>query len=149
MITFQEETYSDVIEEIKPLLKLQWEEVCIFDKERISLKPNWKGYQLLADTKILHIITARDNQKLIGYYVSIITPHIHYMDVLVAENDIVYLDKKYRKGLTGYKLIKFAVEQLKLKVQIIILGMKAKQSFMPLAQRLGFKLADYTLILEV
>lgn len=149
MITFQEETYSGIIDEIKPLLKLQWEEIGVFDRERIPLKPNWEWYQIIQDKKSLHIITVRDSQKLIGYYVSIITPHIHYKNTLVAENDIVYLDKKYRKGLTGYKLIKFAVEQLKSKVQVVILSMKAKQSFMPLADRLGFKLTDYKLTLEI
>ena len=149
MITFQEETYSNVIEEMKPLVKLQWKEIGVFDKERIPLKPNWEWYQILADKKNLHIITARNNQRLIGYYVSIITPHIHYMDTLIAENDVLYLQKEYRKGLTGYKLIKFAVEQLKSKVQIIILSMKAKQSFLPLADRLGFKLTDYKLTLEI
>ena len=149
MITYQEEKYFDIKEEIKPLLKLQWEEIGIFDKEQVSLNPNWDWYQILADKKNLHIITVRDEQKLIGYYISIITPHIHYKNTLIAENDILYLYKDYRKGLTGYKLIKFAIEQLKVKVQVIILSMKAKQSFFPLANRLGFKLTDYKLTLEV
>lgn len=145
MITYQEEKHSDVIDEIKPLLKLHWEEIGVFNK----LNPNWEWYQILEDKKVLHIITARDDQKLIGYYISIISPHIHYANILIAENDILYLHKNYRKGLTGYKLIKFAIEQLKTKVQAIILSMKAEQSFMPLAQRLGFKLTDYKLTLEI
>ena len=149
MITFQEEEWPNIVEEMKPLLRVHWQEIGVFDKKQIPLKPNWEWYQIIYNKKSLHIITARDSQKLIGYYVSIITSHIHYMDTLIAENDVVYLQKEYRKGLAGYKLIKFAVEQLKSKVQIVILSMKAKQSFMPLAQRLGFKLTDYKLTLEI
>lgn len=149
MITFQEEEWPDIVEEMKPLLQTHWRELGPFNKKQIPLKPNWEWYQIIYDNKQLHIVTARNNQKLIGYYVSIITSHIHYMDTLIAENDCLYLQKEYRKGLTGYKLIKFAVEQLKIKVQIIILSMKAEQSFLPLAGRLGFKLTDYKLTLEI
>lgn len=148
-ITYQVEEWPDVVEGLKPLLEKSWQELDIFDKERFSLKPGWELYQILYDNKNLHVVTARDNNKLIGYYVSIISFHMHHIDTLVADNDSLYLLKEYRKGLTGYKLIKFAVEQLKSIVEIIVLSTNAKQAFLPLANRLGFRLTDYRLVMEV
>lgn len=149
MITYQVEEWPDIREGIKPLTVKHWEEIGVFNKEKIPLNPNWELYDILYEQDVLHIVTAEDNKKLVGYYVSIITPYLHYKDTLVAENDVVYLCKEYRKGLTGYKLIKFAVEQLKQRVQVIILNMKAEHPFFSLSKRLGFKLTEYKFTLEI
>lgn len=149
MITFQEETYIKVKDDIKALLFSHWEELRVLNSSQVLLEPNWDIYKFLFDKNSLHIVTARDNKKLIGYYISIITPLLHYKNTLAAENDVLYLQKKYRKGLTGYKLIKFAIKQLKQRVKVIIFGMKVEHTYFPVAKRLGFELTEYKFTLEV
>jgi len=148
MITYQEENWTDVVDEIHILAVDHWKEICAFDREKVVLKPNLVLYEAINKEKLLHVVTVRDSKELIGYYVSIITPHLHYSNTLVADNDIVFLKKEYRKGMTGYKLIKFAVEILKDKVQVIMLGMKVEHAFVNVMERLNFKLTEYKFTME-
>ena len=148
MITFQEETLSQIRgKELDGILKLHSEELTKFS---VSLNPDWDRYQQIEYVNALHIVTARDDKKLIGYYVSIIATHHHYKDALIAENDVHYILPEYRKGWLGYKFLKQAIQFLKGRnVNIILHSMKADHSYLPITERLGFKLTDYTLTLEV
>ena len=148
MITFQEETLKQIHdEEFEDILKLHSKELTEFS---FKLNPDWKVYQKLADINALHIVTARDDKKLVGYYVSFIMTHHHYKDALVAENDLHYILPEYRKGWLGYKFLKEVVQFLKRRnVNIIMHSMKASHSYLPLTERLGFRLMEYKLIMEV
>ena len=42
-----------------------------------------------------------------------ITPNLHSKGKVLLSNDTIFLDKPYRKGFTGIKLIKFAEECLR------------------------------------
>jgi len=148
LITFQEETLEQIRdEEFEDMLKLHSKELTEFS---FPLNPNWELYQQLADSDMLHIVTARDNRKLIGYHVSFILIHHHYKDMIVAENDLHYILPEYRKGWLGYKFLKRTIQLLKNhNVNIITHSMKASKSYLPLAERLGFELMDYRLFMEV
>lgn len=148
MITFQEETLEHIRgKELDGILELHVEELSKFSSE---LNPDWKVYQKLEDNNLLHIVTARDDKKLVGYYVSIIVMHYHYKDVVIAENDIHYILPEYRKGWLGYKFLKQVIQFLKRrKVDVILHTMKADHSYLPITERLGFKLTDYKLTMEV
>ncbi len=148
MITFQEETLEQIRgRELEDILKLHSKELTEFSA---SLNPDWKRYQQIENMNALHIVTARDNEKLIGYYVSIIATHHHYKDALIAENDVHYILPKYRKGWLGYKFLKQVIQFLKERnVDIILHSMKADHSYLPITKRLGFKLTDYKLTMEV
>lgn len=149
MITFQEEKFSEVKKESLPLLVDHWKEVGTYDKDKIPLKPIWEWYKIFEEKKLLYILTVRKDTKLIGYCTFIMTPHIHHADARMAECDLIYLSPEHRKGLLGYKLLKNAIEVLKYRVQIISISMKLKHLFIPIAERLGFKLTDYKFTLEV
>jgi len=148
LITFQEETLSQsLIEEGEDILKLHSEELSEFS---FKLNPDWKVYQQLEDMNTLHIVTARDDDKLIGYYVSIIYTHQHYMGTVVAENDLHYLLPEYRKGWLGYKFLKQVIQFLKERnVDVITHSMTVRHSYLPIVERLGFRLVEYKLIMEV
>jgi len=148
LITFQEETLNQgLIEEAKDILKLHSEEL---NELTFSLNPDWSMYQQLANNNVLHVVTARDCKKLVGYYVSIIYPHLHYKGVIVAENDLHYLLSEYRKGWAGYKFLKYTIQLLKERnVDMITHSMTVRHSYLPLAERLGFSLIGYKLVMEV
>ena len=149
MITYQEETYEDVREESIPLLVEHWKEIGTLDKNTIKLKPNWAWYKTLSDGGFLHVTTVRKDAELIGYCVCVIVPHIHYMDIMVAENDILFLKKEYRKGFIGYKLLRYTISKLKKKVQLIIIGTKVKYNFGSILTKLGFELTEYKFTMEI
>lgn len=139
MITYQQESLVTTKEDARPLLEKHWEEIAL-NKDTIKLNPDWDAYADLEDAGILKIFTARSDGNLIGYFVVFVRSHIHYKDNLFAYNDILYLDKDYRKGFTGSKLIKFAEKCLKEDgVSVIVVNTKRHKPFDVLLSWLGYK----------
>jgi GNAT superfamily N-acetyltransferase len=139
MIEYKEETYEQVIDEIKPLLENHYEEIAL-DKDVIKLNPDYDMYKKLCNSKSMRIITARDDGKLVGYLIALIKYHLHYKDSLTAIDDIFYVDKSYRKGLTGVKLFIKTEEILKkYGVQRVVLNTKLHHDVGAIFDRLGYK----------
>lgn len=111
-------------------------------KAGIPLDPDVPVYKLLEDTGVLETHTARDKDtgELIGYSVWIVTPHIHYKTSLTATNDVIFIHPKVRKGLQGYKFLKYTINAIKERgVQRILLHVKPHVDFGPAIERLGGK----------
>lgn len=142
MITYQQEFLDDVKVECQGLIKAHWEEVAL-NQDAIALNPDWEAYASLEGEGKLKIFTARDDNQLVGYFVVICGNNIHYKDHTFAENDVIYLTPKQRKGGTGLKLIKFAEQSLKSDgVSVLLINTKVHRPFDPLMERLGFKLTE-------
>lgn len=139
MIEYKEETFDQVIDEIKPLLEDHWQEIAL-NKEVIKLNPNYEMYKKLCNSGLMKIITARNDGKLIGYCICIINYNLHYKDSLTATNDIFFISKDYRKGSTGVKLFIKNEEILKsYGVQRLIMNTKIHQDVGAIFERLGYK----------
>jgi hypothetical protein len=114
-VSFQVEKWSDALPELRPLIPMLWDDVAI-DKGRFVAKCAEETYATLEKGGVLHLVTARDDGKLVGYYVLFITPNIHYADSgLMAFTDSYYLLPEFRRGYTGISLFKFMEETLRAK----------------------------------
>lgn len=139
---YQQEFLTQVQDDAKVLIELHWEEIAL-NKDHIKLNPDWEAYAHLESIGKLKIFTARDDGKLVGYFVVIVNNHIHYKDHLFAANDIIYLHKDFRKGFTGIKLIKFAEQALKEDgVSVLVVNTKVHQPFDSVLEWLGFNLTE-------
>jgi GNAT superfamily N-acetyltransferase len=165
VITYQVEKYDDVINEIWPMLEAHYLEICT-DQHVKPFDPDLDRYQVMEDQGMLRIFTARkdtvmrrkeDGTKilhddgtpltrpghLIGYFVSVILPGLHYQQTLMAINDIMYIMPEYRGGTVGYRLLKLATEDVKnLGADILIIHMKTDYPFRSLLTKLGFHLTE-------
>jgi GNAT superfamily N-acetyltransferase len=138
-ITYQQESLATCANDAKDLLQSHWEEIAI-NKDVIKLNPDWDAYYSLEDAGILKIFTARSDGLLVGYFVVLCRTHIHYKDHVFAANDILYLHKDYRKGLTGAKLMKFAEKCLQEDgVSVLVVNTKRHRPFDSLLNWLGYK----------
>jgi GNAT superfamily N-acetyltransferase len=138
MTTYQQESLTTCKKDAIPLLERHWEEIAL-NKDKIKLNPDWDAYASLEDEGILKIFTARDGENLVGYFVVIVNRHLHYKDNLFAYNDILFLDKPYRKGFTGAKLMKFAEKCLKEDgVDVVVVNTKRHKPFDVLLKWLGY-----------
>jgi hypothetical protein len=136
---FAHESYINVKNEIKPLIQEHWKEIALHQGD-IKLEPNWNTYSRLADQGALRVYTARKSGELVGYFVCIVMPSLHYMRHLFANNDILFLKKSERKGTAGIRLIKFAIEELKKDgVTLINVNVKKKQDFGKVLEHLDFE----------
>jgi len=138
-ITYQQESLVNCKSDAEYLLQQHWEEIAL-NKDTIKLNPDWDAYYDLEELGALKIFTARFDGKLVGYFVVICRNHLHYKDDLFAFNDVLYLQKDYRKGLTGAKLMKFAEKCLKEDgVSVLVVNTKRHKPFDILLSWLGFK----------
>jgi GNAT superfamily N-acetyltransferase len=137
-LKYQQEFVSQVKDECQYLIELHWNEIAL-NKDVIKLNPDWEAYQDLEDKQKLRVFTARDEGKLVGYFVVIVGSNLHYKDHLFASNDIIYLHSDYRKGFAGVRLIKFAERCLKEDgVSVLTINTKVHQPFDRLLDRLKF-----------
>jgi GNAT superfamily N-acetyltransferase len=144
------ENLAKVRREIEPLLKQHYDEIAL-NKDIIKMNPDWEAYARLDAVNALRIYTARRNDKLLGYFVVIVSKSLHYRDHLFANNDVIFLAKSARKGLTGVKLIKYAIESLAAEgITKLHINTKAHQPFDAILERLNFEEIErvYSLVLR-
>ena len=144
MITFQKESWIDLLPELPAIFLAHWEEVAL-ERTVIPLEPDWERYSRMDLEGVSHMLTVRDDGILVGYYHAIVMPHLHYRSSKTAWSDLIYLHPEYRKGLTGYKMLKHAEKMLKdLGVQRSYLMTKAHLPINILMKRLKYRLVERT-----
>jgi hypothetical protein len=95
MITFQVELFADTYEEALPLLRMHWEEVGLH-REIMPFDPDVGSYLANEQQGMLHIVTARQDGRMIGYHCSFVRPHVHYASTLTAFTDIYFIEPSKR-----------------------------------------------------
>jgi GNAT superfamily N-acetyltransferase len=75
------------------------------DKDVMKLAPFWLRYYALEEEGKLVALAAFDEDRIIGYAVSILEQHLHYSGQRVLFNDVVFVTKSHRKGDIGLRLI--------------------------------------------
>lgn len=138
MITLQKELLINIKTESEILLKDHYTELTL-NKEFITLNPDWDRYFELELKNKFHCFTARNYGELVGYSAFFVDTNIHYRDLLVAANDVLFLRHDLRLGTTGIKLLKFSEQQLKLlNVNKITWHVKFAKDFRPILHRMGY-----------
>ena len=138
MITYTVEAWDDIKDEVKPLLQRHWEEVAL-DRDTIPLAVDWDSYDVLAAQGVLHLLIARKDGVMIGYYWAIVRTHLHYVETLFAFTDILFIEKQHRRGMVGVNLFREMERTLKeLGVQKIFAATKTKLDLGPIFKRLGY-----------
>lgn len=137
MITYQKESYRVLINEAQELFKKHSEE----SSDRLDIIPldiNFKAHLILEANRRLETFTVRDDGRLIGYTTWILTNPMHYKNSITASSTMIYVLPEYRKGLLGYKLIKWSIDQIKKRnVKRILIGIKPHHDFGKILERLG------------
>ena len=139
-LNFAVESFWPAYREAKPLLELHYNEIAK-NKQLMIMNPDEAVYKQL-DGKLL-LVCARDNKKLVGYFLWIMTTALHYKHVKTAEEDLHYLLPDYRLGMNGYLFIKEACKLAKEHgAQLLIMREKIGHSHPAIMQRLGFAPTD-------
>lgn len=142
MITLQTELLKDIKVESEILLTSHYNELTL-NKHAIKLNPDWDRYFELESKNKFHCFTARNDSVLVGYSAFFVDSHIHYRDLLVAANDVLFLREDLRLGTTGIRLIKFSEQQLKLlNVNKITWHVKFAKDFRVILHRMGYSDED-------
>lgn len=97
---------------MKALLEKQVEELTTH-KDIMKLSPDFDSYKHLADRDLIYGVYAYLDGDLIGYSLNILSNHMHYADLICAVNDILFVDKNYRKSGIGKKIMDKSEEEAK------------------------------------
>jgi GNAT superfamily N-acetyltransferase len=104
MVEMREITVDECLAQSEGMFQRHWTELAT-NKEMMVLRPDVERYRILELGGCLISIGAFLGDELIGYSVNFVTHHMHYSDLIVCQNDILYVDKPHRKGATGIRLI--------------------------------------------
>lgn len=93
------------------LFQNHWREIAL-DKDTVPLDVDWRRYYAAEAEGLWRVFAARDGKRIVGYISWYIGPHVRYKSTTYCAADVFYLDPAYRKGTTGYRMIKAALEAL-------------------------------------
>ena len=111
-LRYKLENWFDCKEQMEWLFPMHWKEVALYQDD-IDLDLWFDKYDAGAESGEFHVITVRDDDKIVGYYWFMIRFHLHYKNSLTAYTDMFYLHPSYRKGFNGLKLFKKFEEEAK------------------------------------
>lgn len=113
------------------------------DKALMVLKPDLPVYIQLEDNDALLSIGAFDGGEIVGYSVNIISRNLHYSDVVMCQNDVLYLKESHRTGATGLRLIRATERLAKARgCHMILWHAKMDTQFMALLSKTGYRIQD-------
>jgi GNAT superfamily N-acetyltransferase len=145
-VTFHVEPFSHAVFEARALIDEHDVELNARRDVR-NVKLDMQTYLAAEINGQLHTIVAREDGAMVGYFVSFIVPHKHYADTLCSFEDLYFLTKEHRKGLTGYRLIaewkRLMKERGDVKELYAMTKVAEGHDASPLFERLGFQRTDY------
>jgi len=144
MITIQNESFIERLDELKPLLPLHYEELAL-NKDKVPLDPEYEIYFRKELAGELLFTVVRSEGKFVGYFIGFIAPHLHYRTCLTCTMDIFYVHPDYRNNGTGKELFSFVKAELKKRgVQRWFVGSKLHKDSSYLFLKFGFeKVEEY------
>ena len=105
MIDITLATVDEMLAQANVLFEEHYEEIAR-NKQIMKLKPDEETYRKMESAQQIFILSARQDDVLIGYSVNFVTNHLHYADLKLAQNDLLFISKEHRGGRVGLKLIK-------------------------------------------
>lgn len=117
----------------------------------LPLAPDFAMYAMMSEANKLRIYTARVDEQLIGYAVFLIGNDVLVKERVNAVCNLLYLEDSYRRGFTGYNLMKFANEALidEGVVAISHCVSNRNQNLSILLERMGFRKQEEIWVLPV
>ena len=127
---------------VKDLLPAHFEEVARF-KEISVIKPDLPRYAA-ADFENRFIgLVAHIGTEIVGYSANFLTHNLHYMELSVCQNDVLYVLPAYRKGRVGLSLIRGTVRRAQLRgIRLMAWHSKPDTPLNKLLPRLGYEILD-------
>ena len=142
-LAYQVEPLSALERDIWPLLPLHWEELAL-DKSQMKMDVFVSRYKEFEQNGNLHIVTVRDQGRLVGYFILMLGEHLHYHGAgRMAYTDVYFILPEFRKGGAGVKL--FAEVERTLRERGIVKAYftcKVHQDHSSIFERLGWNWTD-------
>lgn len=88
----------------RELVQQHYEEL-VRRKDVMRLDPDLTRYELLERNGVLFTLAAVVDEQLVGYSVNLVQPHLHYRELTVCYNDVLFLAASQRRTGIGAQLL--------------------------------------------
>ncbi len=105
-------TIAELREQSPELLRAHWLEVAK-RRDLMVLDPDWPRYEAMEAAGSLLCLGAFVDGAMVGYSVSIVSPHLHYAGLVTAQNDVLFVSEPHRKSRIGLGLIRATEQEAK------------------------------------
>lgn len=105
MTEIRTSTVSEMLANAGELFEEHWDEIAL-NKQVMVLKPDEDRYRAMEQAGSLLILAAWEGETLVGYSVNFIVNHLHYADLRLCSNDLLFITRSKRAGRLGLKLIR-------------------------------------------
>ena len=105
MLQIRASTVDEMLQVAPVLFKEHWDEIAR-NKQVMVLKPNEQAYRAMEQAGQMMILAAYKGDEMVGYSVNFIINHPHYADLVVCQNDLLYIAQAHREGGVGIRLMK-------------------------------------------
>ena len=140
MITFGEGNMQ-VVRDNFHLVEEHWEE--IVNTLQRPLKVSWDTFFAAEKNGMLRVFVAHEDLEVLGYAIFFLHPHLHSCQLMVAQNDAVFLKKEKRVMSKGREFLKYCDEELaKSGVKIIFWHVKPIRDFGPALENIGYEMHE-------
>ncbi len=112
MLTTQVETWSGAVEELKLLFPLHYDRLAL-EQDRVPLDPQYEVYAAFEKAGVLSLVTLRSDGELVGYWVSMVAPGLHYATCLTATMDIWFIHPDHAGRTAALRLIRAVEDEMK------------------------------------
>jgi GNAT superfamily N-acetyltransferase len=125
-----------------PLLEEHRQELAT-NPEKMRLDPDVATYAHLEElNRLMSLGVFTDDGEMVGYSINIVARNLHY-DLVMCQNDILYLQKDHRVGATGLKLIRATEDHAKeLGCDFMLWHAKPNTSLDKILPRVGYRVQD-------
>ena len=134
------ESLMEAWSDLQPLLRAHWEE--FQGHSGVPFDPAKGEYELLEEAGITLFVSARVDDRIVGYWLGAIFPNLHSKDQLCCSCDGMYLLKEYRNGAGREILQTVETEAKKRGVARLLQGTCVRHPIDPWLKRQGFELED-------
>lgn len=134
---------GDVFAGSGSLFQQHWDEIAL-NKNLMVLKPDREQYEAIEALGRLLVLAVFDAVgEMVGYSVTIVMPHLHYADLRVASNDVLFVSKPYRRTRLGLQLIRETEEKAKARgARLMLWHAKQGTALEALMPKLGYGVQD-------
>lgn len=105
MITASVESFTDRLEELKPMFPTHWKKLAQ-DRDSVPLDVRYDVYARLEEAGELMLVALRDRGRMVGYWVAVVAPGLHYGRCLTAAMDIWNVLPEYENGVAAMILMR-------------------------------------------
>lgn len=133
---------EELLARAEGLFAEHWQEIAL-SKHLMVLKPDSARYMAMEQAGMLLALGLWRGDELVGYSVNFIMQHLHYADLCVASNDLVFVAAQHRNSRAGLMLIRETERHCKERgVQMLTWHAKQDTPLAHLMPRIGYGVQD-------